>query len=473
MAVGGSDQGLISETWNGTSWILFPIVTGQAVTGVSCLNANFCMSTGYDKDGTLAEKWNGTSWSIVASPTNPTSVELEPSAVSCPTVTMCVAVGTNYNDGNYTHSGLAEIWTGTDWVLYPISSPNGDTSLTGVSCSGVSTCMAVGYDGIALSELWTGTSWHMEAVPPLPSGSNGNLNDVSCISASFCNAVGYFSVVPGPPYYALSESWNGTNWTVVPTPDPIGTFYSVLQGISCTAIQVCSTVGSWYGGNASRSTTPTETLVESTAGEVLGGEIVGMATDDQTGGYQIVSNDGGIDIHNAPYFGAAGGTVVNLPVVGMAETPDAQGYWEVASDGGIFTFGDASFYGSTGGIHLNRPIVGIASTPGDKGYWLVASDGGIFSFGDASFYGSTGAIHLNRPIVGMASSPDGKGYWLVASDGGIFSFGDAQFDGSTGAIHLNQPIVGMDTTSDGHGYWLVAADGGIFTFGDAQFHGSD
>jgi hypothetical protein len=118
------------------------------------------------------------------------------------------------------------------------------------------------------------------------------------------------------------------------------------------------------------------------------------------------------------------------------------GYRFVASDGGVFDFGDAGFWGSTGGTALNKPAVGIANTVTGHGYWLVASDGGIFSFGDARFFGSTGGIRLNKPVVGMAPTPDGNGYWLVASDGGIFSFGDARFFGSTGGIRLNKPIVG-------------------------------
>jgi len=201
--------------------------------------------------------------------------------------------------------------------------------------------------------------------------------------------------------------------------------------------------------------------------------IVGMAVTGDDGGYWLVASDGGIFSYgDAQFYGSTGAIHLNKPIVGMAATPDAGGYWLVATDGGIFSYGDAQFYGSTGAIHLNKPIVGMAPTPDGNGYWLVASDGGIFSYGDAQFYGSTGAIHLNKPIVGMAATPDGHGYWLVASDGGIFSYGDAQFYGSTGAIHLAQPIVAMAAMPTGNGYWFTAADGGLFNYGDAPFQGS-
>ena len=180
--------------------------------------------------------------------------------------------------------------------------------------------------------------------------------------------------------------------------------------------------------------------------------------------------------------GPSGGSTVNVTVVSPdgASPPSAAarftyavpGYWLVASDGGIFAYGHSHFYGSAGATPLNRPVVGTAASPDDGGYWLVASDGGIFAYGDAAFHGSTGSMALNKPIVGMAPSPDGHGYWLVASDGGIFAFGDAAFHGSTGSMALNKPIVGMASTLTGHGYWLVGSDGGIFAFGDAGFFGS-
>ncbi len=124
-------------------------------------------------------------------------------------------------------------------------------------------------------------------------------------------------------------------------------------------------------------------------------------------------------------------------------TARGNGYRLAASDGGVFSFGSSQFKGSMGGTTLNQPVVGMANSISGDGYWLVAKDGGVFSFGDAGFYGSTGNIKLNQPVVGMAAVPDAQGYWLVASDGGVFSFGAANFLGSTGGIRLNQPVVAM------------------------------
>src|SRR6478752_2855415 len=91
-------------------------------------------------------------------------------------------------------------------------------------------------------------------------------------------------------------------------------------------------------------------------------------------------------------------TTASLPDTPTVTPPASatHGYWLVASDGGIFSYGDATFYGSAGNTNLNKPIVAITATPTGHGYWLVASDGGIFSYGDATFYGSAGNTNLNK-----------------------------------------------------------------------------
>jgi hypothetical protein len=48
---------------------------------------------------------------------------------------------------------------------------------------------------------------------------NASLSDVSCTSPSNCMAVGDFvGGLDNMP--ALAETWNGTHWTIVKTPHP-------------------------------------------------------------------------------------------------------------------------------------------------------------------------------------------------------------------------------------------------------------
>ncbi|MCZ7526490.1 MAG: hypothetical protein M5U14_09020 [Acidimicrobiia bacterium] len=240
---------------------------------------------------------------------------------------------------------------------------------------------------------------------------------------------------------------------------------SALAGLGAALAAVppapagASTVGAAFYGSA--GATP------------LNQPIVAMASAPTGSGYWLVAADGGIfSFGSARFRGSAGGSSLPHPVSAIAPTPTGEGYWFATRDGRVLRYGDAGAHGSLEGTAPARPVVGMAATPTGKGYWLVAADGGIFAFGDAAFHGSTGALTLNQPVVGMAATPTGKGYWLVAADGGIFAFGDAAFHGSTGALTLSQPIVGMSPGPLGKGYWLVAADGGIFAFGSAAFHGS-
>jgi hypothetical protein len=435
MAVGGDTAGSLAESWNGVSWSVIPTPSNEGtLSSVSCTASNFCMAVGSTPSptfGPLAEQWNGSDWTVVATPSNPFGDEVSLNSVSCASKSSCETVGIDYvfEAEMYHEESLAESWNGQVWSSVPTVSPPGKY-LYGVSCPQAAWCMAVGFSGEAttLAELWNGSVWSEIPSPSTGMEENDNLLAVSCTGQTFCNAVGYANAVAaGGSFRTLSESWNGASWSIVPSPNPPDSFQSILEGVSCTAPELCNAGGRWYGMNP---LTATQTLIESVADQVLGGPVVGISADPAPGGYLVVAADGGVAAFEAPYFGAMGSIHLNQPIVGMAATRDAEGYWLVAADGGIFTFGDAAFYGSTGSIHLNQPIVGMAATPDGKGYWLVAADGGIFTFGDAGFYGSAGSLHLNKPIVGMAATSDGKGYWLVAADGGIFTFGDAQFYGT-------------------------------------------
>jgi len=512
-AVGDSYDGTAAQTLvefrNGSTWSIVPSPNPSGslsndLNGVSCTGPTACTAVGQSHDGTavqtLVESWNGSTWTIVPSP-NPSSGSLsnDLNGVSCTGPPACTAVGDSY-DGTAGQT-LVESWNGSTWSIVPSPNELSDFNrLNAVSCTGPASCTAVGDAGSTstsggplftgtLVESWNGTTWSIVPSPDPSPGSpfpESSLHGVSCTGPAACTAVGDGPRASGGSL-TLVESWNGSTWSIVPSPNPSGSSSNVLNGVSCTGPSACTAVGEFSDG------TTNQTLVESvvasgyrevasdggifsfnapfygsTGSHALNEPVVGMATDPATGGYWLVASDGGIFSFDAPFHGSAGSLTLNEPVVGMATDPATGGYWLVASDGGIFSF-NAPFHGSMGGKSLNKPIVGMASTPDGGGYWLVASDGGIFSF-DAPFHGSTGSLTLNEPVVGMATDPATGGYWLVASDGGIFSF-NAPFHGSTGNLALNKPVVGMASTRDGGGYWLVASDGGIFSF-DAPFYGS-
>jgi hypothetical protein len=257
------EQTLIEE-WNGTTWSIVPSPNASAtesdgLAAVTCISTTDCTAVGNLSatsanetliTQTLIEQWNGTTWSIVPSP-SPTATAGTLDAVSCTSSTACTAVGKAYP------KALIEEWNGTSWSIVP--SPNtgtnnqgAGTALSGVSCTSASACIAVGYSGNldaqTLVEQWNGTTWSIVSSPDVSSTENNYLNAISCTSASACTAVGFAadSAIDGP---TLVEQWNGTSWSIQPSPSPVvGSDLSnldELNGVSCTSSSACTAVGSF------------------------------------------------------------------------------------------------------------------------------------------------------------------------------------------------------------------------------------
>jgi hypothetical protein len=148
------------------------------------------------------------------------------------------------------------------WSIVP--APLGGSiysALTSVSCAGTSYCVAVGNAssgtstppytiGNTLIETWDGTSWSITPSPDVGSvsGSNDVLDGVSCPSALDCTAVGYEDDGDGTDQ-TLIESWDGTSWTITPSPDVGGSDdANTLAGVSCVSPTDCVAVGSDEAG---------------------------------------------------------------------------------------------------------------------------------------------------------------------------------------------------------------------------------
>jgi hypothetical protein len=243
-------------------------VIGSTLGGVSCASATVCMAVGvfYKSDDgnaigrTLAESWAGTGWTGVPSP-NPGPADNSNSlqGVSCASATACMAVGDSQVSGS-PEKTLTESWNGTGWTV--LHSPDPATAegnlLSGVSCASATACMAVGVSHLSgpyetLIESWNGTGWTVLPSPNPPTAGGNLLSGVSCTSATACTAVGY-SYVSGSAYRTLIESWDGTSWTVVPSRNP--GVNDGLFGVSCVSATACMAVGNTASsGGVSRSLT--------------------------------------------------------------------------------------------------------------------------------------------------------------------------------------------------------------------------
>jgi hypothetical protein len=260
MAVGGislKGQTLI-ESWDGTSWSRVPSpspAVGSELTGVSCASATACMAVGdYSVTGgfsTLVESWDGTSWSVVPSP-NPGAGGISIlSGVSCASATACTAVGYDYT-ASAVEKTLVESWDGTSWSVVPSPSPGNGDGFGGVSCISADACTAVGSyapagasSPITLVESWDGSSWSVVPSPSPSPGYGDNLAGVSCVSATVCTAVGQRSTTAAGVGNTLVESWNGTSWSVVPSPEH-GAAPSNLIGVSCVSATACTAAGRYH-----------------------------------------------------------------------------------------------------------------------------------------------------------------------------------------------------------------------------------
>ena len=251
----------LAELWNGTDWETMstpdPEGSGQpSLESVSCASTADCVAVGddvVDRGGEqpLAESWDGTSWKLDSVPSATLGGDLE--GVSCPTAGECVAVGVGFNSSGL-EIGMSDSWDGSTWVRVKVAQPSGNsgTDLTSVSCTSEDACTAVGgyegggEEGSTLAESWTGESWVIQKTPNPKGSSYTVLISVSCTSPADCIAVGLASPIIQPGPNSLGESWNGTTWTIMSTPNPNGSEGTQLNGVSCASSTACIAVGEYF-----------------------------------------------------------------------------------------------------------------------------------------------------------------------------------------------------------------------------------
>src|SRR4051812_13203241 len=88
--------------------------------------------------------------------------------------------------------------------------------------------------------------WKIVASPN-PAGNQGSgLGAVSCTAVDHCMAVGswvYADDGEGEQSHTLAESWNGSRWTIVPSPNQPGATNDQLLGVKCISSSDCLAVG--------------------------------------------------------------------------------------------------------------------------------------------------------------------------------------------------------------------------------------
>jgi hypothetical protein len=162
--------------------------------------------------------------------------------------------------------GAGSIWT-------RVSSPNrgaGYNSLTAVATLAANDAWAVGHTQNAQTGLyqtliqhWNGRSWQLVPSPNV-SGMNNQLWGVAAVSSNNVWAVGEgWNYEPYRPGRTLTLHWNGSAWSIVPSPNAPDVVWSSLKAVAAASANDVWAVGGtlilhWDGARWSVVANPTQ-----------------------------------------------------------------------------------------------------------------------------------------------------------------------------------------------------------------------
>jgi hypothetical protein len=209
------------------SWVEVapPIVTGAGISGLAVLSDRDVWATGDQINGstmTLTEHWDGTSWSVVPSP-NPFPKFSYLAGVAAVASNDIWAVGYGARADFNT---LALHWDGSAWTSVQIPTlDNFDSFLTAVSAVSSNDVWAVGFTDTTsgphhfqpLAQHWDGTAW---TIIPTPASGGSQISSVHAIATNDVWAVG--ETVTDQSFTAsttFTMHWDGTAWSIVPSPN--------------------------------------------------------------------------------------------------------------------------------------------------------------------------------------------------------------------------------------------------------------
>ena len=160
------------------------------------------------------------------------------SAVSCPTATECLAVGSN--GASLPGSGVVVSTTDAGATWSAASTPRNALVVSSVFCASPVDCTAVVSDG---TSTWSahsadfGQSWAQEGnLPPLFLPGN----DLTCMAGGTCIDAGYVPTSNGHGQGAVAVSADGgQTWALATVPSGVG----VLQSTACISVSVCLAAG--------------------------------------------------------------------------------------------------------------------------------------------------------------------------------------------------------------------------------------
>jgi hypothetical protein len=214
----------VAEHWNGSGFTnISPSNSEGALLAVSADSTSDVWAVGKTAGFTttpLIEHFNGKSWRLAQSA--PESGN-ELVAVDALSPTNVWAIGT-FTPRRGARRSLIEHFNGSEWSVV-LSLPFGTTlsSISAVSANDIYAVGSVSTSREQLIEHWNGSSWSPTGpgVPEGPGIKSGALTGVTALSASDVWAVGFGEHFEKgfetPVDFQLTEHFNGSKWTVVPS----------------------------------------------------------------------------------------------------------------------------------------------------------------------------------------------------------------------------------------------------------------
>ena len=234
------------------SWKVIPGIRTNAVflpvgQDIAVVSANDIWQVAYATTG----HWNGSAWSAIS----PAGSFVALSGVAGVATDDVWAVGNAPDATDGLYNAVTEHWDGSAWSIVPApngsTNPNGKTASQLVSVATVSSnnVWAVGWTSTSVNfsyfmgtliEHWDGSQWTVIASPNVDGSSQNAVTGIAVIDANDIWVVGY--TLTGN-YQTLTEHWDGSHWSIVPSPN-IGNYGNRLSGVTALTSNDMWAVGS-------------------------------------------------------------------------------------------------------------------------------------------------------------------------------------------------------------------------------------
>jgi hypothetical protein len=231
----GFGESLI-EHWDGSSWTIIDSPTSMvqhtALTGVTALASNDVWAVGQGvgahHSDALVEHWDGSSWSVVSSPAF-TGVPVDGISADASNDIWAFGLASTFFGGPF--NGPAALhFDGTSWTAIPMQTQvgPGDRLSWGLTALSPTDVWAVGsaFDAYehprAAIAHWDGASWQDVPSPVVTGVNMSQLASVAAISPTDIWAVGESGDEGSLTFFTLTEHWDGTSWSIIPSPNPLG-----------------------------------------------------------------------------------------------------------------------------------------------------------------------------------------------------------------------------------------------------------